>query len=1173
MSTENYSSKEEANRLIQWIRHYASLHIDSHVADEKRSFPPHVLLDLGNQGFFGIHISRKYGGLELTNYDMLRVIEQVAAIDLTLSVILIESIQGAHTLEGYGSEKMKDQYLHQMATGRIFTAGAMTESEAGSNPRAMKSVAIPDNQGGWLLKGSKRWVGMGASAAVAAIYVQQYNADNHWVGMSGFLVPQGAEGLHIGHDDYSMGIRGFSKNRLIIDNVQVNTDQLLGSVGQGMEIAQDNMMFIRLCLAAATIGAMKRCAQLMYRYAERRIIATGTLLENPVTQVRLSEITAVIAALDNLVYSISRSYDNEPSLVPEEAFVVSKVLGSELLGWVADQAVQLLGARGYEETCDISKIFRDARVFRIFEGPTEALGMYIGSRMLTDNVSLEKFISKTLDQKPLFDELKHNVQRVSDNMLSEKAKLFAKPFTTHYWTQALVGNIVSYALLLACTQSAVKKNKSDDLNRSCLWAKTKYDEVVQNALAFSSGEKVLLQSDQLGDLISGYTSSIGNTDQTRNGNNHSIDPLLQIRKVIDLNENTLQNGHELFPPKMAHNKQAHQQKLIVDDKSRFQLLHEWNNVENKRVYPARYVHNYFEEQVLKNPKATAIVYNNQKISYEELNAQANQVAHYLKQIGVGRDKLVALYFERSIEMITGLLGVLKAEGAYLPLDYNYPEKSLQFMLDDSGSTFVLSQRNLLEDFPFDGVAPIAIENILDKDSPNFKNNLETDVDLNSLGYVIYTSGSTGQPKGVMLPHKALSNLMHWHNEKINEKRNVLQFTTLNFDMSFIEIFSALGTGGTLTLISEHDRLDLLKFSHILKENRVEQLVLSVPYLKNLVDARLDKTYFEGVKEIIIAGEQLIITAPIQAFFNQLDSCKLLNYYGPSETHVVTAYEFPQNTSDWPEYPPIGKVISNSKILILDEHKQLIPIGAVGEIYIGGDCLARGYLNRIELTNEKFVPDLSGDALLYRSGDCGKYLPDGTIVYTGRKDEQLKIRGYRIEPQEIEWHLMKYPEIKAATVVAKKRNYMDKHLEAFVIVEGNVNDDFINEIYAFLQDRLPPYMLPSVFNIIDKMPLTGSGKVDRIALEKYEGNIVYSVSSFQEPTTETEKAIVAIMEDIFHVNIGVNQSFFSIGGNSLLAMQIISKLRDKFLVDLPAYALLSDPSIADTAKRIDLLCKK
>jgi amino acid adenylation domain-containing protein len=1168
MKTENHS-KKTADKLIQWIRQYAALHIDSHLADEQCSFPPHVLLDLGNQGFFGIHISRKYGGLELTTSDMLRVIEQVAAIDLTLSVILIESIQGAHTLEKYASESMKDKYLNQMATGRIFTAGAMTESEAGSNPRAMKSVAVPDKENGWRIKGSKRWVGMGASARIIALYVQQLDLNNNWLGMSGFLVEQGTDGLCIGHDTPTMGIRGFSKNTITMDNINVLPEHLLGKTGEGMEIAQDNMMYIRLCLAAAAVGAMKRCAQLMYRYAEQRLIATGSLLENPVTLVRLSEITAVIDAIDSFVYLISGIYDEDPSLVPEEAFVIAKIIGSEYLGWVADLAVQMLGARGYEASCDVSKIFRDARVFRIFEGPTEALNMYIGSRALEKNSTLETFISKTLKQKPLFDSIKQNVQRVSESCLSNKNELFSKPFSVNYWAQALVGDVITYGLFLACVQYNLLENDTPTLQRASLWARNKYDDALEKALAFSLGEKVIYQSGKLKEAISTYANTIGNVDQIRKGKNIAIDQLLTLNTEGDIKANISPIGHELFSKKSSNPDDSPKEPLCASEAERQQLLYKWNTIEQETCYVSTYAHQLFEEQVSKTPSAVAVVYNDQQITYETLNAEANKVAHYLISKGIKKDKLVALYFERSIEMIVGLLGVLKAGGGYLPLDYNYPEKHLKFMLEDSESALILSHRKLSLDFPFDSTTVAYIEDILENSMPGSEKNSTLPISGDSVGYVIYTSGSTGQPKGVILPQRALANLINWHNKKINGKRNVLQFTTLNFDMSFIEIFSALGSGGALTLISEQDRLDISCFSKIIKKQAVDQLVLSVPFLKNLANSQIEKTCFETIKEIIIAGEQLVITPAILTFFKQLNACKLLNYYGPSETHVVTAYEFPRNTADWPDYPPIGKAIPNTKVLLLADDKQPVPVGAIGEIYIGGFCLANGYVHRGELTQEKFIANPWGDDLLYRSGDLGKYLPDGNLVYLGRKDEQVKIRGYRIEPQEIEWHLLKFPHIKEAVVIAKK-GLLDKHLEAFIVVEGAVNGNFTNDIYSFLQDRIPIHMLPSVFNIIDKMPLTNSGKIDRIALEKQQSSMTYSVNNVMVPETDTEKEIINIMEDIFKVRIGVNNSFFAIGGNSLMAMHIIAKLRDKFSVELPAYSILSDPTIADTAKRIDAL---
>lgn len=1172
MKTET-NSKKTADNLINWIRHYASLHIDSHITDEQQGFQPHVFLDLGNQGFFGMHISRKYGGLGLKTFDILRVLEQVAAIDLTLAVILIESIQGAHTIENYATDSIKNQYLGLLAAGRIFTAGAMTESVAGSNPRAMKSVATPDEQGTWLLNGSKRWVGMASSAHLIALYVQQLDENNNWLGMSGFLVPQSTKGLNIGPQTPTMGLCGFAKNTVHMDNIRVTSENLLGKSGQGMEIAQDNMMYIRLCLASATIGAMKRSVQLMFRYATRRSIATGPLIENPVTLARLSEITAVIEAIENFVYLVARFYDENPDVLPEEAFVVSKLLGSEYLGWVVDLLVQTLGARGYEEASGIAKLFRDARVFRIFEGPSEALNMYIGSRILSVNPILENFISHSLRQKLLFDEIKAAVDAMNENCLINKSTLFAKPFSINYWSQALAGDIISYGFLLAGLEHTLSIAPSESLQRAAVWIRNKYNECIDKAMTLSVEEQLLIPPRQLQEYISSYSNKIGNIEQTRVEQDISIDNLLKCNYEPDIHENTLNIEQELFSKESWRTEIHDNHPSVVNETERQQLLHEWNNLEKNAQQLNVNIHELFEEQVRLTPQAIAVVYQDKKITYEELNTKANKVAHLLKDEGIEADKLVGIYLERSIEMIIGLIGILKAGGAYLPLDSSYPKASLNFMAEDSGVPVILSHQKLAKKTPFSNKKILFIDDILHIDSQEKSANLQSRAHGDNLGYVIYTSGSTGQPKGVMLPRKALANLIHWHIGSIQGKRNVLQFTTLNFDMSFLEIFSALGTGGTLVLISEHDRMDLTTYSRIIKKYGVEQVVMSVPFLKRLVEDGADKKCFATLKEIIIAGEQLIITPVIVSFFQQISGCRLFNYYGPSETHVVTAYEFPVNPADWPEYPPIGKAISNSKILILDEKKQIVPIGTPGEIHVGGICLAKGYMNRLELTQNKFISDFWSERpedLLYKTGDFGKYLPDGNLIYLGRKDDQVKIRGFRIEPQEIEWHLLKYPEIKEAVVIAKKDISAENRLEAFVVVENKASENLINNLYSFLQNRLPPHMLPSIFHIIDKIPLTDSGKINRNALEHHEQSNLDSFNKLVAPATPTEKAVISILEDFFNLNIGTNNSFTSIGGNSLLAMHIVSKIRDVFAVEIPAYSVLSDPSIADTAKRIDLL---
>lgn len=609
------NSTQVANDLITWMRQYAPLHIDSYLIDEQKGFPPHIFLDLGNQGFFGMHISRQYGGLELKTFDMLRILEQIAAVDLTLAVVLVESIQGAHTLTNYGSKIIIDTYLNQLATGRIFTAGAMTESAAGSNPRAMESNATP-TKNGWLLNGSKRWVGMGSSADLTAIYAQQFDSENNWVGMSGFLVPKGAKGLHIGPAASTMGMRGFSKNIIYMNNIEVSPEFLLGKPGEGMEIAQNNMMYVRLCLGAASVGAMKRCLQLMFRYAQRRVVATGKLLDNPVTLVRLSEMTAITDAIDNFIYLVATCYDKDSTTVPEEAFVVSKILGSEYLTNMTDSLVQMLGARGYEEGSGVAKLFRDARVFRIFEGPTEALNMYIGSRVLVENKLLERFFYNTLNQKKLFQEIKETLEQINQHCLQTKSTLFHTPFALNYWAQSLAGEVICYGLLLGALECSLVDKKTDRLARAALWAREKYNDIVKKSLAFSLGENVLLQSDELHQIVTSYLDTIGDIDQTRDSQGVSVDDLLRrMPPALDAHEK-----HELFSKELSDKQLYHDASTFVTGEEREILLYDWNNIINKTNYSSYCTHQLFENQATLNPQSVAVVFGDQSISYQNLRS-------------------------------------------------------------------------------------------------------------------------------------------------------------------------------------------------------------------------------------------------------------------------------------------------------------------------------------------------------------------------------------------------------------------------------------------------------------------------------------------------------------------------------------------------------------------------
>lgn len=378
-------SKQRTNNLIGWLRSYASDRINSRLIDERRCIPPHIVLDLGNRGILGMQVPENYGGLALTNRDLMRVIEQIAAIDLTLATFVgVNNTLGIRPIQRYATQSVRDELLPLFAKGREMAALAMTEPEAGSNLRAISAQAVADGRGNWRLYGTKIWSGSASWAGAINVFVQLVDTNAKPRGITAFTVLQGTPGLRIGSEALTMGMRGMVQNTMYFNDVPVEPRNLLGEVGAGMKVAEDTFMFARLGLAAITVGGMKRVAQLMHRYGSRRSIATGRLLNNPVTLARLSDLTAAITAVETLVALITELLD-AGHLVPEEAFVACKTSGPEFLWSAADSLVQLLGGRGYMENNLAPQILRDARIYRIFEGPTETLNMYLGSRVINSS--------------------------------------------------------------------------------------------------------------------------------------------------------------------------------------------------------------------------------------------------------------------------------------------------------------------------------------------------------------------------------------------------------------------------------------------------------------------------------------------------------------------------------------------------------------------------------------------------------------------------------------------------------------------------------------------------------------------------------------------------------------------------------------------------------------------
>ena len=613
----------------------------------------------------------------------------------------------------------------------------------------------------------------------------------------------------------------------------------------------------------------------------------------------------------------------------------------------------------------------------------------------------------------------------------------------------------------------------------------------------------------------------------------------------------------------------------------------------KTEYPQPCIHKVVEAVVEQKPDAVAVVFEQESLTYRQLNSRANVLAHYLQALGVGKEVLVGICMERSLDMVVGLLGILKAGGAYVPLDPAYPTERLAFMLEDTQISVLLTSARLVESLPPHSSQVVCLDTQWQEIAFHSEENPISAVTPDNLAYVIYTSGSTGRPKGVAMCHRPLSNLIIWQRENstLPIGAKTLQFAPVSFDVSFQEIFSTWCSGGTLVLISQQVRVDAFELLRFLAAQEINRLFLPFVALQQLAEvADAQGTVVPTLREIIIAGEQLQITRPIANWFTSLQNCTLHNHYGPSECHLVIAFTLTGSPKDWPVFPPIGRPIANTHIYLLDSQMQRVSEGVPGELYIGGIALARGYLNRPDLTKERFIPDPfsdSSEARLYKTGDLARYDRDGNIEFLGRSDDQVKIRGFRIELGEIEVAISAYPAVRQAVVLAREDVPGDKRIVAYIVPtsqesppqkqseEAQVQAEqvsrqqnslahLVSQLRSYLKERLPDYMVPSAFVVLEALPVTPSGKVDRRALPAPEIRPA-DLPTFVAPRTPIEETLANIWANILRVEeVGIHDNFFTLGGDSLLAVQIIARLRVSLGVELSFSRLLEFPTVEGLA---------
>ncbi|NEO86252.1 MAG: amino acid adenylation domain-containing protein [Spirulina sp. SIO3F2] len=593
---------------------------------------------------------------------------------------------------------------------------------------------------------------------------------------------------------------------------------------------------------------------------------------------------------------------------------------------------------------------------------------------------------------------------------------------------------------------------------------------------------------------------------------------------------------------------------------RQQLLHDWNQTQVD--YPKdALVHHLFEAQVEGTPDAIALTYQNQHLTYQELNQRANQLAHHLISLGVEPDQLVGLCVERSLEMVMGLLGILKSGGAYVPLDPGYPPERLAYMLTDAQVTVLLTQERLVAKLPktkakvfcLDSADTLSLTSSQNQDNPNPPLNEE------HLAYVIYTSGSTGKPKGVMVPHRALSNHMLWMQDAfpLNTTDKVLQKTPFSFDASVWEFYAPLLTGATLVMAKPGGHQDSDYLIETIQQAQITILQLVPSLLRALMSDR-QFAQCQSLRRVFCGGEAL--TQDLRSDFQAQFSAALYNLYGPTETCIdATVWDCQEESNS--AIVPIGRAIANLQTYVLDAHQQLVPQGITGELYIGGRGVARGYWRRPELTQARFLSDPFRDDLkakLYRTGDLVRQRADGVLEFIGRADTQVKVRGYRVELGEIEAALAQHPGVQDVAVVADTTKLGNTRLMGYVTEKPMELLD-VDDLQAFLNIQLADYMIPNTITLLETMPLSPSGKLDRLALPKSN---TARRSTYVAPTTPIETTLTRIWNEVLGVDdVGVDDNFFDLGGTSISALHLVTQIREQLDTQLQSMSLYSqNPTI-------------
>ncbi len=611
---------------------------------------------------------------------------------------------------------------------------------------------------------------------------------------------------------------------------------------------------------------------------------------------------------------------------------------------------------------------------------------------------------------------------------------------------------------------------------------------------------------------------------------------------------------------------------VPGEQERRKIADAWNRTATD--YPRdQTVAALFEQQVLATPDAIAVEYAEQGLCYARLNHRSNQLAHYLRSRGVGAEVRVGVFMQPGVDMIVALLGILKAGGAYLPLDPDYPDARLEYMLEDARAPVLLSRSKLGQRLPGFAGERVCLDRDWAKIEQEKEHNPEAVSSADSLAYVVYTSGSTGTPKGVEIPHRAINRLVRNTNYyQVDASDRIAQVSNVSFDAATFEIWGALLNGARLVGIGKETLLEPNSLAALLREKGITAMFVTTAVFNQI--AREAPASFGGLRALLFGGEAVDCDAVRRVLANHPPE-RLLHVYGPTESTTFASWYRIEAVPADAATVPIGWPLANTTLYVLDQKMNPVPAGVPGELYIGGDGLARGYLDRAELTAERFVADpfaAQAEARLYRTGDKVRYRPDGAIEFIGRYDRQIKLRGFRIEPGEIESALLAHAEIRDAVVSVMPGASGEQQLVAHIVMASGRQIEAPQrapDLGGYLRQRLPGFMVPSVFLPLEKLPLTPNGKVDRQALLQTASGRLRLSTDYEKPRTPFEIKLAAIWRQVLKIEqIGINDNFFELGGDSLTGAVLINALQDALGVRLYVVALFEAPTIAELIRYLE-----